>query len=308
MGKADTSLVVKTYYKSIKELKGEGTIWALALRKNTGKKLYENNYSGFVFIKNSFLYWRADPFLYEYNGETFLFAELFHRIKGKGVIGVAKVKNGKCGKFKVCLNLPYHLSYPCVFEDDGDIYMVPECARSKKISVYKAVNFPCRWEESYVLYDGPGVDTTPVPNSLSNKLSFITTLRINDNKENNCLYAVSRGDSKKLLLNNDYTVRSAGHFFKCNNDFFRPSQDCTDSYGGALVFKKLIDVSLENYKEETYKRICPDDIRVNEKRYVFNGIHTYNKTDEYEVIDLSYDVGKSVQYILKKIKRHFNGN
>ena len=299
---------MKNYYKSLKKLKGEGTIWALALRKSTNKKLYEDNYSGFILIKNSFLYWRADPFLYEYNGETFLFAELFHRIKGKGVIGVAKVKNGKCGKFKVCLDLPYHLSYPCVYEDNGGIFMVPECARSKKITVYKAVDFPSRWEESYVLYDGAGVDTTPMPISLCNKLSFVTTLRIKGNKDNNFLYAVSRDNNEKLLINNDHTVRSAGHFFKYNNDYFRPSQDCTDSYGGALIFKKLCDTSLDNYTEETYKRICADDIHVNEKRHVFNGIHTYNKTDEYEVIDLSYDVGKSVQYILKKIKRHFNGN
>ena len=299
---------MKNYVKSFKSLNGEGTIWAIALRKNTGRKLYEGNYSDFILIKNSFLYWRADPFLFEHKGETYLFAELFHRIKGKGVIGVSKIENGKCGKFKVCLDLPYHLSYPCVFEDNGEIYMVPECARSGKITVYKSVVFPYSWEESYVLYDGAGVDTTPMPKSSGSDLSFISTLRVDNNRENNCLFAVSHGKEERVLIKDDFTVRSAGHFFRDNSTLLRPSQDCTNSYGGALIFKKVLDPSAESYKEETYNSINVNDIEVNDKRYLFNGIHTYNKTGEYEVIDLSYDVGKSLQFILKKIKRHFMGS
>ena len=204
---------MKNYFKSYRKLKGEGTIWGLAIRKANGKYLYDGNFSEFTFIKNSFRYWRADPFLFEHNGETYLFAELFDRLKGKGKIGVAKIKNGKCGKFRICLDLPWHLSYPCVYKRNNEIYMVPECARSGRITVYKSKSFPYEWEEAYVLYEGAGVDTTPVQIE-DHPFGFFTTLKTEDNNKNNCLYYIDN-DSKqaKLLIENDFTVRSAGHIF-----------------------------------------------------------------------------------------------
>ena len=50
---------MKNYLKSYRKLKGEGTIWGLALRQVSGKNLYDGNFSEFTFVKNSFRYWRA---------------------------------------------------------------------------------------------------------------------------------------------------------------------------------------------------------------------------------------------------------
>ena len=295
---------MKKLIASLRNLKGEGTIWGVAIRQADGKYLFDGNYSKFTFIKNSFRYWRADPFLFEHNGETYIFAELFDRLKGKGKIGVAKIKNGKCGKFRICLDLPWHLSYPCVFKHNNIIYMIPECARSEKITVYKSKNFPYEWEEDYVLYEGAGVDTTPIQIE-NHRLGFFTTLKIKDNSKNNCLYYVDNDFKQaKLLIENDRTVRSAGHIFLMGSQLVRPSQDCKNSYGGGLYFKIINDLSLEHFKESNYRRIDVSDIKTNNSSISFNGIHTYNKTDNYEIIDLSYDVGKSIQLILKKILRH----
>ena len=296
---------MKNYLKSYKKLKGEGTIWGLALRQVNGKYLYDGNFSEFTIIKNSFRYWRADPFLFEHNGETYIFAELFDRLKAKGKIGVAKIKNGKCGKFKICLDLPWHLSYPCVYKKNNKIYMVPECARSGKITVYKSKNFPYEWEEAYVLYEGAGVDTTPVQTE-SNRFGFYTTLKTKDNNKNDCLYYIDNDTKQaKLLIENDLTVRSAGHVFSAGAQMLRPAQDCKNSYGGGLFFKTIEDCSVEHFKESNYRRIDASDIKTNNSSVAFNGIHTYNKTNSYEIIDLSYDVGKSPQLILKKALRHF---
>ena len=295
---------MKNYLKSYKKLKGEGTIWGLAIRQVKGKYLYDGNYSEFTFIKNSFRYWKADPFLFEYNGETYIFAELFDRLKGKGKIGVAKIKNGKCSKFKICLDLPWHLSYPCVYKHKNEIYMVPECARSERITVYKSKNFPNEWEEAYVLYEGAGVDTTPIQIE-GHPFGFFTTLKTKENNKNNCLYYIGNDTKQaKLLIENDLTVRSAGYIFSVGSMILRPSQDCENSYGGGLFFKTIENFSVEHFRESNYRRIDVTDIKTKNSSICFNGIHTYNQTNTYEIIDLSYDVGKSPQLILKKAFRH----
>lgn len=296
---------MKNYFNSINQLKGEGTIWGVAFRKRSETCLYEGNRSAFTFIRNSFRYWLADPFLFDYEGKTYLFVEMYDRIKAKGIIGCAIIRNGKCGRFKKCLDIPYHLSYPCVFRHQNDIFMVPECARSGKITVYKSVKFPYEWREEYVLYEGEGVDTTPVLQNDADELLFLTTLKTEKNRKNNCLYAVSRNQTEKLLIENDDTVRSAGHLIRKNNDLLRPAQDCTQSYGGALIFKRILACTADAFCEENFARIEADEIEVNNSQYAFNGIHTYNQSEKYEVIDLSYDVGKSLPYLIKKIRKHF---
>lgn len=296
---------MKNYLKSYRKLKGEGTIWGLAIRRSNGKYLYDGNFSEFTYIKNSFRYWRADPFLFEHKGETYIFAELFDRLKGKGKIGVAKIKNGKCGKFKICLDLPWHLSYPCVYKQNNEIYMVPECARSGRITVYKSKYFPYEWEEAYVLYEGAGVDTTPVQID-GYPFGFFTTLKTKYNSKNNCLYYIdNKSKQAKLIVENDFTVRSAGHIFSEGSKTLRPSQDCENTYGGGLFFKMIESLSVDDFKEKNYRRINVSDIKTDNSSISFNGIHTYNKTDTYEIIDLSYEVGKSPQLILKKALRHF---
>lgn len=296
---------MKNYLKSYRKLKGEGTIWGLALRQVSGKYLYDGNFSEFTFVKNSFRYWRADPFLFEHNGETYIFAELFDRLKGKGKIGVAKIKNGKCGKFKICLDLPWHLSYPCVYKQNNEIYMVPECARSGKITVYKSKNFPYEWEEAYVLYEGAGVDTTPVQIE-GHPFGFFTTLKTKDNKKNNCLYYIDNESKQaKLLIENDLTVRSAGLIFNLGNRLLRPSQDCEITYGGGLYFKEMVSLPFKEYSEKKFLRIDASDIHVDQCSTYYNGIHTYNQTKQYEIIDLSYDVKKNIQFFLRRVIKHF---
>ena len=58
------------------------------------------------------------------------------------------------------LEEPYHLSFPFVFEHDGEIYMVPETANDRSVKLYKATSFPTGWIEVKVLLaDVVAVDT-----------------------------------------------------------------------------------------------------------------------------------------------------
>lgn len=40
------------------------------------------------------------------------------------------------------------MSYPQIFEHDGEIYIVPETGSGHTLDMYRAVDFPDRWEKS----------------------------------------------------------------------------------------------------------------------------------------------------------------
>lgn len=300
----------------IKNFPSEGTLWAIAFREHKGEYLYEgNNKDDFIFIPNSFRYWRADPFVIDFEGKTFLFAELFDRIKGKGIIGVAQIINGKCGKFKPCLELDEHLSYPCVYEEKGEIYLIPESSRSGNISVYRSVEFPYKWEKHKEIYHGEGVDTTPCPFGFNDKKCYVSTLPINGNSNDN-LYLITE-DSKEVVpvIKNDFCSRPAGHFIVSEDKIYRPVQNCNDDYGSNILINQFVSISENGLKEETVTSIYPQDgvihsdgISVSVKGSelpAFNGLHTYNLSEKYEVIDLAYSVGRTPQYFLRKLIKHF---
>ena len=56
---------------------------------------------------------------------------------------------------------PWHLSYPQVVEADGETWMLPEAHRSGGVTLYRAVEFPGRWEAACrIELDHVAVDAT----------------------------------------------------------------------------------------------------------------------------------------------------
>ena len=58
------------------------------------------------------------------------------------------------------IELPLHMSYPFLVEDDGKV-CVPETANADEIAIFRADEFPHRWSKVGVLVSGfAGVDPT----------------------------------------------------------------------------------------------------------------------------------------------------
>ena len=296
----------------IRKISTEHETWALAIRKKADKPLYLGNASDFHLLNRSGRYWRADPFLVKYKNKNYVFCEMYDRKLGRGVIGVAKVAGNKVGHFRVCLKLPYHLSYPYVFEENGIVYMIPECCESGKVSMYKCVHFPDKWEYYKEISDSPCVDTTPV---YDDKISYFAAIfdEINGGNDNLCLID-NVGKVRKVKVNDPF-VRPAGALIR-NEKLIRPSQDCSITYGCGLFFNYVTDLSVENYSEIPYLRICPpgyecNDNEVNVKvsglsdRDCIIGIHTYNSNDDYEIIDVLLQEQKSFTVFWKNREKLF---
>ena len=83
--------------------------------------------SKYKIIKNPDWAWAADPFLVEYQGDIYLFAELFlYKTERNAVLGYCKYSNGTFGEWTVTMDKHWHLSYPNVFVLEDKLYMCPE--------------------------------------------------------------------------------------------------------------------------------------------------------------------------------------
>lgn len=281
--------------------------WEIALRRTSERKLYEGNGDGFYVIKNSWRYWSADPFVFKYKGSNYLFAELFDRIEGKGVLGVAKIVNGRATHFKEFMRKPYHLSYPCVWEEGGKIYLMPETYQDSKVHIYKAVKFPYKWELFKTIANDLSVcDTTPV--TVNGRKRFYTTKV----PENGLWEITDCNDLKEIAIDNG-KVRGAGHFIILKDDIIRPSQNCSETYGGNLIFNHVD--SFEPYKEHVLFQVfsdkCPNSIEKdivikisNSADSPYYGIHTYNLNEDYEVIDLKYRNRFNIVVFVKNFRNY----
>lgn len=282
--------------------------WHCAIRFCENSDLLNDGTSEFKVIADTYRYWTADPFLYKKNGEYYLFFEAFDRLKRKGVIGVRKIDGENAGKISIIYESEGHLSYPFIYEENGQLYIMPESMEEHKTFRLKCVDFPFKWEYDKDIFKGDYVDTTALDvNSTKYYISEkVVEKGVFDRVD--LLYETDDGviESVNNPIKCDITnARSAGKIFKSGNSFIRPSQDCGEFYGEKLNFNKIEEISNQTYKETLLKTVTIDRIKTNDcKKYV--GIHTYNRLDNIEVIDLktagSFNLFNYLGAILKRLK------
>lgn len=264
------------------KLKAES--WNIAYRTLEQGTILNNRDDRFCVVKNPIRYWIADPFLFEKDNRTFIFAELFDYCSNKGVIGCAELKSTGITKWRVIISEKWHLSYPFIFEHNGEVYLMPEMNDGNELWIYKSKIFPYEWEkETVVLENVRLVDTSlqpfedgyiafsqdinqkPVAFRLDENLSFVTNVSYKGN--------------------NGEFVRPGGNFLLIDEKLFAVCQDCSKTYGGSLIFysadvsKNMIELSNEQL------HLYPEDVNLDvniEKK----GVHTYNATKRYEIIDI----------------------
>ena len=104
----------------------------------------------------------ADPFIVSDGTRQYLFIEDFSVANNKGHISVIEFgHDGALSDPRPVLVRPYHLSYPFVFHDGKNWYLIPETASRETIELYRAVDFPTEWEFVTELVTGiRALDTT----------------------------------------------------------------------------------------------------------------------------------------------------
>ena len=271
--------------------------WNVAYRRKTANGLMEDDGSPFIVIMNSFRYWAADPFLFEDGKDVYVFAELYDYIKRRGVIGYCKISENKC-KWKPVIEEAYHLSFPCIFRKGNQIYIMPEANQSGRLYLYRAVRFPDIWEKSVVLRENVKyADTTPF--CMKNKEMAITldlseqVLRLLNFTDNlDCVADASRVAMKRPAGYIDYQKG------------VRVAQNGEKDYGQGLVFYSFSVNNSAAFQEQELCRVFPEDINLSKKMHRI-GMHTYNISNNYEVIDIKtrrFNILNLISRIISKLK------
>jgi hypothetical protein len=186
------------------------------------------------------------------------------------------------------LDAPYHLSYPCLTEYDGVLYMIPESKDNNAVSLYRCVEFPHRWEfVMHLMEDIAAVDTTPFFHDARWWL-FMTVVEVEGARarENLCLFHA------ETLLTRDWVAhplnpvvtdtryaRPAGHLLRVGRRIFRPAQDCGYAYGYAFRFREIKTLNEQEYEEVEGTVINPS------WSAGLLGVHTFARQGELTVID-----------------------
>jgi hypothetical protein len=103
----------------------------------------------------------ADPFLFVHNDSLYLFVETKPNNKKAHISAYFVNKNNlKAEYLGVAVNEDFHLSYPALYEYNGEIFMMPESQKSGKSIVYKAVDFPLKWVKCDTVFEFPVKDPT----------------------------------------------------------------------------------------------------------------------------------------------------
>jgi len=231
-------------------------------------------------------YW-GDPFVLQRDGHYFVFLEEKLYAAGRGRIACLELDASvNLISHRVVLERDYHLSYPFVFEQNDELYMIPESAANRSVDLYRCGRFPDTWEFVKVLLH----DTYAVDASLLEHGGRIWLFANVKGKDGSSLNALHLFWSDSLLADVWHThplnpvvrdigsARPAGRIFMQDGQLIRPSQDSTRRYGHALRFNRITRLDAEGYSEERVASFAPTGGRI-------RATHTFNQAGGLTVID-----------------------
>jgi hypothetical protein len=258
--------------------------WNIGFINNSIENILANNYQinwlkspcAFEFI--------ADPFGFQLNQKKYIIFEKYSLFSKSGFICLAELSENKLINQKILLKNNFHLSYPAILIEEEKIYITCESYKNNNLTLY--------------LLDQQNLQLTKIRDIFSNKSIIDPTIFKHQDfyylfyttKQNpNCdLYiAYTKNlnqdfiDHPKNPVKSDITSsRPAGNIFIHNQKIFRPSQNCSESYGQALMINQITKLTPNDFEEQLIYQLKPDSTSLYNQ-----GIHTLNSLDNLWLVD-----------------------
>lgn len=207
----------------------------------------------------------ADPFPYEADGRSWVFFEEVPWYGGHGHISVGELDDaGRLHDVRVALATQHHLSYPFVFAHDGESYLLPESRTSSTTTLYRARRLPDEWEPVGVLADVALYDPTLIRQD--GQWWLFGTIADPGESEDDELFLFHadtlegpwRAHPRNPIVSDVRGARPAGPLIRDGERLLRPAQDCSGRYGRAIVFKQVLELDRDRYREVEVARLEPE--------------------------------------------------
>jgi hypothetical protein len=184
----------------------------------------------------------ADPFGLWRDGRLHVFVETYdYRVRIGAIELLVYAPDFSLLSRQIVLSEPWHLSYPYLIEAEGETWMLPEAHRSHRLTLYRAVEFPHRWEAAHVItLDHVPVDATPIFHdglwwlfytSASREADKMTALHIAFAER---LAGPWRPHPANPVRIDAASSRPGGTAMVIDGRIMLPVQDCVRTYGGAI--------------------------------------------------------------------------
>jgi hypothetical protein len=230
----------------------------------------------------------ADPFIVRSPAGAHLFME--DGPIGGGPARIVALDLDSSGRLKsspmVALEAKTHLSYPFIFQDEGEWYMLPESADTQTVELFKARRFPDEWERCAVLLKNIRAWDPTLLRHLGRYWLFATVAAFGASESDElCLFWSEsllgpwRAHARNPVVSDARHARPAGRILVDDGSLVRPAQDCTGGYGRRIVLNRIDVMTEDDYRETSIGSIDPHwqpgVIRT----------HTYAVNDDLEALD-----------------------
>lgn len=231
-------------------------------------------------------YW-ADPCVVEHDGQHLIFAEEYPlRTRKAVIICLRMLADGRAQRLGIALDEPGHLSYPQPFQWQGQWYLTVESGSARCVRLYRASDFPLRWQPvTDLIRDRVCVDPT-LHHHDGNWYLFVNVSESGGSTSEELFLFVSdqltgpfRPHPANPIISDVRRSRPAGRLFEYHGRLIRPAQDCAASYGSAIVFSEVLELSPQRYREQPLARLDGSWSKT------LDGCHTYSAISSLEVFD-----------------------
>ena len=196
----------------------------------------------------------ADPFALYHEDKWYLFYEKMELDSRKGKICVVISDDGFTWTQSMeVLEESFHLSYPQVFKNGDDFYMIPESYEANEIRLYKSKSFPFDWNFEKVILPISSVDST-----IFFKDNLWWLFVCDAPKEHNKLRLFysedlysewTEHDQSPIIENDNRISRPAGKILEYGGKIYRFAQDCSEFYGQSVHAIEIEILNKNEYRE-----------------------------------------------------------
>ncbi len=229
----------------------------------------------------------ADPFgLMQGDGTVVILAEELSWQDNRGrIVALESRPDGSVTPSRDVFEFSTHASYPQLIEHDGQIYCIPETLAQRRVQLFRAAPFPNHWEpDTVLLEDFAGADAT-VCRHEGRWWLFVGN---HDDQDETKLFVFHaedlRGPWQPHAANpvkcDLRSARPAGPLFMLDGALHRPAQDCSVTYGGAVIINRIDRLTPEEFAEQPVRRLAP----AAHSPYP-HGLHTLSSAGNLTLVD-----------------------